>query len=369
MPLSTHFKWFPARRSKPVDGVGFGVPEIDPDAPLLFVINKKSGHNDSDQTRRTIQEVVVGAGRPAEFLSALPGQLPRVAHEAAAKAVAMRTAVIAVGGDGTISAVAQAAHVRGCAMGLIPQGTFNYFARTHGIPADVGEATHSLLRSRPQAVQVGLINDRVFLVNASIGFYPQLLEDREAYKKRFGRSRLVALASFLITLLTHRHALRLRIESGATARNVVTPTLFVGNNRLQLEQVGVPEAHALDEGWITAVILRPIGVLAMLSLFFRGALGTLGEADTVESFKFRRMLVRQRRGLTTGMVKVAFDGEVKWLRGPLEFQVAPRPLYLIKPFALDAAPTATPAAIPAATLAATPTAVLARPAGSPLGGA
>jgi len=340
MSLSTRFKLFPTRGSRPVDAARSGVPQIDPDAPLLFVINEKSGHNDPGQTRRVIQDVLDGAGRLAEFLIAQPGQLGRVAQEAAAKAVATGSAVVAVGGDGTINAVAQAAHSRGCAMGLIAQGTFNYFARTHGIPADAGEATHALLRYQPQAVQVGLINDRVFLVNASIGLYPQLLEDREAYKKRFGRNRLVALGSFLITLMTHRHALRLRIESGETARDVVTPTLFVGNNRLQLERVGVPEAHALDEGWITAVMLRPIGALAMLSLFFRGAMGSLGEADTVESFKFRRMVVKQRRGLTAGMVKVAFDGEVNWLRGPLEFQVAATPLYLIKPIASDTTPTA-----------------------------
>ena len=337
MPLSTHFKLFPGRSSKPVDRASSGVPQINPDAPLLFIINKKSGHNDPDQTRQVIQDVLDGAGRRAEFLTVAPGQLGRIAQEVGAKAVATRTAVVAVGGDGTINSVAQAAHACGCAMGLIAQGTFNYFARTHGIPADVGEATHALLHSQPQPVQVGLVNDRVFLVNASIGLYPQLLEDREAYKKRFGRSRLVALASFLITLLRHRHALRLRIESGEGPRDVVTPTLFVGNNRLQLEQVGVLEADALDKGWITAVMLRPIGALAMLALFFRGALGSLGEADTVESFKFRRMVVRQRRGLTVGMVKVAFDGEVNWLRGPLEFQVAQAPLYLIKPLAPDTA--------------------------------
>ncbi|MCK7495945.1 MAG: acylglycerol kinase family protein [Comamonadaceae bacterium] len=51
-----------------------------------------------------------------------------------------RTAVVAVGGDGTLNTVAQAAHAAGCAMGVVPQGTFNYFARTHGIPADPADA-------------------------------------------------------------------------------------------------------------------------------------------------------------------------------------------------------------------------------------
>ena len=50
-------------------------------------------------------------------------------------------------------------------------------------------------------MQVGLLNDRPFLVNASLGLYPQLLEDREAFKQKFGRSRLVALWSGLVTLM------------------------------------------------------------------------------------------------------------------------------------------------------------------------
>lgn len=163
----------------------------------------------------------------------------------------------------------------------------------------------------------------------------------EAYKKRFGRSRIVALASTLVTLTTKHRQLRLRIESGAEARDVSTPTLFVGNNRLQLEQVGLPDPHALDQGWMAAVMLRPIGTLSMLGLLFRGAMGTLGEADTIETFQFHRLIVRQRHTLPTAAIKVAFDGEVNRMRGPLDFRVAPKPLYLIKPMDQDHVPKST----------------------------
>ena len=134
----------------------------------------------------------------------------------------------------------------------------------------------------------------------------------------------------LVTLMGRHRLLRLRIELGASAREITTPTLFVGNNRLQLEQVGVAEAPSLDEGCIAAVILRPIGALAMLGLMLRGSLGTLGDADTVESFKFHRMLVKPRRTWGNRTVKVAFDGEVSRMTMPLEFQVSPKPLYLLK---------------------------------------
>ena len=304
---------------------------MDPASPLLFIVNSASGSHDSDAARVAIEAALGAAGRTGEFLWAGPGELPRVARLAAETALARRSAVVAVGGDGTLNSVAQAALAQGCVMGVVPQGTFNYFGRTHGIPTDAAEATRALLRASPVPVQVGLINDRVFLVNASLGLYPELLQDREAFKARFGRSRLVALLASGVTLLGRHRQLRLRIELGGKARNLRTPTLFVGNNRLQLEQVGLRQAPALDQGCIAAVMLRPIGALAMLGLMLRGAFGTLGEASTVESFEFQRMLVKPRFGFARRRVKVAFDGEVSWLRAPLDFRVSPTPLYLLKP--------------------------------------
>lgn len=316
------------------------VPALDPAAPLVFVINAAAGRHAADMTRQVIETALQAAGRTGALWFVRPDELARVAQQAARTATERRTAVVAVGGDGTINAVAQAAHAQGCAMGVMPQGTFNYFARTHAIPTDPAAAVQALLRSAPVAVQVGLVNERVFLVNASVGLYPQLLEDRETYKARFGRSRLVAFGAALVTLMGRHRLLRLRIELGPHAREITTPTLFVGNNRLQLEQVGVAQAHALDEGCIAAVMLRPIGPLAMLGLVLRGSLGTLGEADTVESFQFHRMRVKSRRSWAARTVKVAFDGEVDRMAMPLQFQVSPQPLYLLKPAAAPRPPDA-----------------------------
>lgn len=305
-------------------------PEFDAASPLFFVVNATSGRNDADATRQVIEQALHANGRAGELLYAERGDIATVARKGAALARDRSSAVVAVGGDGTINAVAQAAYIENCPMGVVPQGTFNYFARTHGIPTDAVGAMQALLHSVPVPVQVGLINDQVFLVNASVGLYPELLQDREAYKARFGRSRLVAFVAALATLLARHRQLQLRIERSAGVREVKTPTLFVGNNRLQLEQVGLPEAQALDEGCIAAVMLRPIGSVAMLWLLFRGAFGSLGEADTVESFKFHRMIVTPKPARQGRKVKVAFDGELSHMRAPLDFRVAPKPLFLLK---------------------------------------
>ena len=315
-------------------------PEVDPASTLQFVINAAAGSCDADTKREVIETALRAAGRRGDLLFSRPAELALVAQQAATRAIATRTAVVAVGGDGTLNTVAQAAHALGCAMGVVPQGTFNYFARTHGIPADPAEAARLLLGWTPSPVQVAAVNDRVFLVNASLGLYPDLLEDREAYKARFGRSRLVAFWAAGATLLRAQRQLRLHIEQGASVRDVRTLTLFVGNNRLQLQQFGV-EAQRRPErgpagGRITAVMLRPVGTLSMIRLMLHGAMGTLGEAQSVERFEFDHMVVmptlpQGRRG-----VKVAFDGEVTTMRAPLDFRVLAQPLYLLMPQRDDA---------------------------------
>lgn len=307
--------------------------DVDAAAPIFIVMNAGSGHRDGDETRGAIEAVLREAGR--EFHLHLVGeasQLQGVAAEAVARARERRGIVVAAGGDGTINAVAQATLGSGCAFGVLPLGTFNYFSRTHGIPSEPAAAARQLLATRAHAVQVGLINERVFLVNASLGLYPQLLEDREQAKRQFGRSRLVALASAFGTLLREHRQLQLKFEaSDGRAAVLRTPTLFVGNNRLQLEQLGIAQGAVIETQRLAALVLKPVGTLTMLGLLLRGAFGRLGDADTVRSFDFAAMSVSPYRRYGRRRLKVATDGEVSWMRTPIEFRVAEEPLWLLRP--------------------------------------
>jgi hypothetical protein len=98
-----------------------------------------------------------------------------------------------------------------------------------------------------------------------------------------------------------------------------------------LNQIGIPEAGALEQGELAAVALKPTGTLAMLGLIVRGALGRLGGAEHVVSISFRSMAVSPARGRAQRRIKVATDGEVRWMQMPLLFRVAPEPLWLLKP--------------------------------------
>jgi len=304
-------------------------------APLVVVFNVGAGHGAADEVRAALQAGCAEAGRSLQLLEVQdPKQLAAIARQAVALAQQQGGIVVAAGGDGTINTVAQATLGSGCPFGVLPQGTFNYFARTHGIPSDTQEALQVLLAGQHQPAQVGLVGERVFLVNASLGLYPRLLEDREEWKRQFGRSRLVAFGAGLATLLRGHRSLRLRIEARGEERELRTPTLFVGNNALQLQQLGLPEAQDIDAGHLAAIALRPVGLLSMLGLLWRGAFGRLDEADELIHIATRQLTVRPGRRLgawRSQRIKVATDGEVNWMQLPLTFRVAPQTLDLLRP--------------------------------------
>jgi diacylglycerol kinase family enzyme len=312
-------------------------PHIGPNTPFFIVLNAGSGSESAAEARRVIEEGFAAAGRKHRiFLVDGPGRLQALAREAVERARTVGGVVVAAGGDGTINAVAQATLGSGCAFGVLPQGTFNYFSRTHGIPRDTAEAMRVLLTEAPRAVQVGLVNDRVFLVNASMGLYAELLEERETYKARYGRSRWIAFFAGLLTVMRGRHRhWNLRMAWRGQEKDIRTPTLFVGNNPLQLLQVGIEHADAPEQGQLAAIALKPVGVLAMPGLLVRGALGKLGNADQVLSFPFESMTVKAGRLRAPRRVKVATDGEIAWTDMPLLFRVSPEPLWLVRP---DVAP-------------------------------
>ena len=314
------------------DRVGSTPMPVTTTGPLFIIFNLGSGSGDDARARAAVQQACDAAGRAFELMDVGdPSQLPALAREAVRRAQQARGVVVAAGGDGTLNAVAQAVLGSGCAFGVLPQGTFNYFSRTHGIPHDTAQAMQVLLHARAQPAQVGVVNGHVFLVNASLGLYPKLLEDREGWKRQFGRSRLVAFGAGLATLLRGYRSLRLRIEVQGEARNVRTPTLFVGNNALQMEQLGFALAKDIDGGALAAIMLRPVSRLSMLALLLRGAFGQLGDADQVVSVACLRLQVRAARAIGARHVKVATDGEIIWLQLPLEFAVASEPLWLIRP--------------------------------------
>lgn len=299
-------------------------------AELFIVLNLGSGKDDKDEVRRAIEAELMHAARPYRFVPVEPGQVVQACQRAAQLAHEHRGVIVAVGGDGTINAAAQAALTRDCPLALVAQGTFNLFSRQLGLPLEAGAAIRCLLQATPEPVQVGWVNQRVFLVNASVGLYPKLLADREEMKTRLGRRRWIAVLSGLKSLFEWRLQLALDVDVDGDVRRMRTPSLFVCNNQLQLQRVGVEESvvQGLAQGRLAALVARPLDALAKVRVALRAIAGQLADAREVDSFTLKSMNVTTRNARR---LKVATDGEVQWMELPLRFTVAPRPLQVMLP--------------------------------------
>ena len=80
--------------------------------------------------------------------------------------------IVAAGGDGTVNAVASALVGTQAALGVIPLGTLNHFAKDAGIPLDLDAAIDTVIRHH-QLVDVGELNGHI-INNSSIGLYPAM---------------------------------------------------------------------------------------------------------------------------------------------------------------------------------------------------
>lgn len=297
-----------------------------------MVLNAASGAQSTARVQSAIEGVLSAAGRRHEILACPDAAaLESATRRAIAWARECGGGVVAAGGDGTLNTVAQAALDDDLPFGAIALGTFNYFARAQSLPLDPAEAARATLVPDLRPVQVGLVNGRVFLVNASLGLYPQLLADREHFKRRFGRNRAVAFVAALGTILHSGRRLDLAIETGRETRALRTAALVVDNNRLQLEQLGLPEADAVEAGRLVAMFVKPARTGALLRLLARALLRRLDGTPEVERLALRRLRVTLAHGPQHAIVPLAIDGETLRLQLPVEFMVAPRPLRLIAP--------------------------------------
>lgn len=300
-------------------------------AEWFVVMSAGADAEQARQKREAIEPALRASGRPHRFVDVGEGGIVAACDSAARLAAAQGGVLVAAGGDGTVNCAAQAALRHGCPLGVVPMGTFNLFAREHGLPLEPAEAVRALQGGRPEGVQAGLVNSRVFLVNASVGLYPKLLEDREAAKKQVGRrARWVAVAAGLVTLFGWRLRMTFDAEVDGRVARLRTPSLFVGNNRMQLRRIGIDETlvEAVGRGRMAALVAHRVGAWGKLKLLLRAVARRLGDAPEVDSFGVRSLDVSvpfARR------MKVATDGEVQWMALPLRFSVSPRPLMVVLP--------------------------------------
>ena len=191
----------------------------------------------------------------------------------AAEAVAQGADVVcALGGDGTVRAVAAAMLDSGVPLGLLPGGTGNLLARNLELPIDdIAEAFRVALDGEDRPIDAGKVTvaipsdtqeqpkDYVFLVMAGVGFDADVMaEAPEKLKAQMGWGAY--LVSGVKNLNGPRFGATLAFDGQGPHHRRIR-SIIVGNcGRLQGGVELLPDAE-LDDGLLDAVVLSPKGVI------------------------------------------------------------------------------------------------------------
>jgi diacylglycerol kinase family enzyme len=232
--------------------------------------------------------------------------------------------VVAGGGDGTVNAVAGKLAGTDTALGVLPMGTLNHFAKDVGIPLNLEAAVYNLFTGKVRKVDVGEVNGRVFVNNSGIGFYPHFVRQREELERR-GHVKRVAVLLAVRAVLRRYFRLRMKLHMDeAEALEHLTPFLFVGNNRYQTSGLDIGTRLNLDSGRLWVCTAPNTG----RNNIWRAALRTLVGRPTdqdLNAVEVEEIWAEPR----TARVNVSTDGEVSIMNAPLHYRIRPRALEVV----------------------------------------
>lgn len=292
---------------------------------MIVIMNAAAGA--AAQESDEIRAAFAAEGQEVEVISPDAGEdLAAVTRRALAES---DDTIVAAGGDGTISAVAAQLVGTGRALGVLPAGTLNHFAKDLGIAVDVATAVATVTRGRTVDVDVAEVNGRIFINNSSLGIYPRIVSSREAQQQRLARGKWTAF--FWATLSAFRRFpfLNLRITIGEEMLARRTAFLFVGNNEYEIAGFHLGGRAAIDRGRLGLYLTHRTGRLGLFRLGARALVGRLEQAKDFEVFSVTEATIESRRT----RLLVATDGEVQWMEAPLYYRTRPRALRVIVPAA------------------------------------
>jgi diacylglycerol kinase family enzyme len=295
---------------------------VSASSKVRVLLNAKAGGGHApEELSRALRE----AGMEAELSAARPGEDVR---ELAQRALKERPNIlVAAGGDGTVSAIASVVRGTDTALGVLPLGTLNHFARDLRIPLELDKAVRTIAAGRRVAVDTGDVNGLCFLNNASLGLYPNIVRERKHQQRRFGRSKRSAMLWATLAVLNRPPLLEVDLELHERRQVCSAPFIFIGNNGYVMEGFNIGTRERLDAGRLSVYTTQRPGRASLIMLALRALFARLRQAEDFVAFSVRSLRVASWRS----DLLVAHDGEVSKMRTPLEFRIRPRSLHVIVP--------------------------------------
>jgi diacylglycerol kinase family enzyme len=236
--------------------------------------------------------------------------------------------IVVAGGDGTIAKAAAALIGTNTALGVVPGGTLNHFAKDHGIPTDHREAADASATGETTTTDVAYVNDRLFLNTSSVGAYVVFVRTRERLERFFGYRLATIIAGLRLLGIVRPFTVVMELDGQPRRYRSALVFVAVGERELQLPAMGSRAKdgrrglHVIVVRGGTWARLVSAGIIAAIRGNAAIARGSHADTFVVDSC---RIELRRRVG------RVAVDGELVKMSSPLEYRIERDALRIVVP--------------------------------------
>ncbi|MGN6550109.1 MAG: diacylglycerol/lipid kinase family protein [Pararhizobium sp.] len=225
-------------------------------------------------------------------------------------------AIIAGGGDGTISTAAGICWKEGMPLGVVPAGTMNLFARSLKLPLDVEEVLEVLAAGTVRNADIASANGRAYIHQYSVGLHARMVRLRNSYRfsSRLGKMRASVRAAF--NVMFDPPVFTAICEVNGVEEKARTSAISISNNHFGADPLLF--AESLSGGELGIYIAGAMTPGSVAHLVFDILRGKLKESEVVSERGATHVVLRFPR--LSRRANAVMDGELL----PLEPEVSIR---------------------------------------------
>ena len=258
---------------------------------IAFIINPISGSKETQKEKRKLPKVIMQTLDESQWLPNITfteyaGHAVELARQYARMGF---DAVVAVGGDGTVNEVAQGLRDTKTALGIIPMGSGNGFARHLNIPIRPQKALEMINHSEPISVDYGLANGRLFVSTCGTGF-DALVADNFAGSNK--RGFMTYLQNVLKEAFAYQPQTYRLVGDGIDVTHKAFLITFANANQWGYEALIAPKA-SIQDGKMDIMLMSSHAILGSASLALRLFAGSIDDSHFMDTIRAQEITLER----------------------------------------------------------------------------
>lgn len=258
---------------------------------IAFIINPISGAKETQNAKRKLPKLIMQTLDMEQWLpnivfSEYAGHATELAHQYARMGF---DAVVAVGGDGTVNEVARGLKDTKTALGILPMGSGNGFARHLNIPIRPQKALEMINHSEPINVDYGLANGRLFVSTCGTGFDAVVADNFAGSNKR---GFMTYLQNTLKVAFSYQPQTYHIVGDGLDVTHKAFLITFANANQWGYEAMIAPKASVQD-GKMDIMLMSSHAILGSASLALRLFTGSIDNSYFMDTIRAKEITLER----------------------------------------------------------------------------